>query len=293
MDLSTFVQPENAKRNTLLTIYLRYTHLEIPVFTAILDRIWKMHQTITGLFNNSFMFPEFPDEGLRNVLQLESITTSTSSTSITIVFREGWAPAFQSERDNFLVEVPYTLGIPAIITLLLFSTLGEPMVSSSNILIDMKRTLESEIEDNQNIKKMYDALQQSSIKEQLAELAVSLIQVTKSIDALRSVSVNGFNILSFDINRRKYKRYFVQFTVRIGCNDEICDAIIENISRGGCVCKLSGPEEMRSGQNIIIQFPGFEMTPSDVRSWGSGGEFFIRAIFDPPMEESQLKELLK
>jgi hypothetical protein len=283
---------ENASGNTLLTIYLRYTHLEIPVLTSILDRISKMHYTITSVFNNTFIFSDLHKEGLRNVLHLESISTGTSINSITIIFKEGWAPVFQSERDNFLIEIPYSLGIPAIITWFLFSTLNEAIVSSSNILIEMKKALEREIIENQNIKKVFDALQQNDIKELLVSQAVSLIQETKSIDALRSVSVNGFNMLSFDINRRKYKRYFVQFPVKIRRNNEIYAAIMENISRGGCVFRLPSAYEVESGENIAIQFTGFEINTSDVRSWKSGDEFFVRAIFDPPMEESLLKGLV-
>jgi hypothetical protein len=291
MDL-TFKSNENARGTYLLTIYLRYTHLEIPVLTNILDRIWKIHQTITSAFNNTFMFPDYHKEGLRNVLQLESINTGTSIDSITIIFKEGWAPVFQSERDNFLVEIPYSLGIPVIITRFLFSTLNDAIISSSNMLLEMKKSLDREIMGNQYIKKMYDTLQQTNFKEQLMSQAISLIQETKSIDALRSVSVNGFNILSFDINRRKYKRYFVQVPVKIRCKNEICAAVMENISRGGCVFRLSCPFEVESGEKIAIQFTGFEISTSDIRSWKSGGESFVRAIFDPPMEESLLKGIV-
>lgn len=286
-----FTRAENAERNNLLVIYLRYTHLEIPVFTAILDMIRKMHQTITGVVSDSFTHPAFPDERLRTILQIESITTGTSMKSITVVCREGWTPDFQPERDNFLVDIPYTPGIPLIITYLLFTTLDETIVLSSNILIDMKMTLESEIHSNPDVKKIWSALQTGSVMGLLEEQALALIQEAKSTDALRSVSINGFNILSFDINRRKYKRYFVQFPVKIRHDGVVADANLENISRGGCIMKLSGSMDVQSNQSVMIQFPGFEITSSDVRCWKHGEGTCVRAIFDPPMEESQIRAI--
>ncbi|MBN1600698.1 MAG: PilZ domain-containing protein [Chitinispirillaceae bacterium] len=288
----TFTRAENVKCNNLLIIYLRYTHLEIPVFTAILDKIRKMHQTIAGVVSDSFTHPAFPDEKLRTILQIESITTGTSMKSITVVCREGWTPDFQSERDNFLVDIPHTPGIPSIITYLLFTTLDETIVSSSNILLDMKKTLESEIHGNPDVKRIFEALQIGGMTGQLEEQALALIQEAKSTDALRSVSINGFNILSFDINRRKYKRYFVQLPVKVRRNDIVADVNLENISRGGCIMKLSGSMEAQSDQNITIQFPGFEFAPFDVRCWQIGEDIYLRAIFDPPMEESQLRAIL-
>jgi hypothetical protein len=56
--------------------------------------------------------------------------------------------------------------------------------------------------------------------------------------------------------------------------------------------KLSGAMEAKSDEGIIIQFPGFDLTSNDVRFWQSGDEAYLRAIFDSPMEESQLRAIL-
>ena len=279
-----FDDNKNSAVGSLLTVYLRYTHLDVSVFADILQGIYKMHQTIVGVFGNTFLFSDVYKEGVRNVLRIDSLATATAGNSTTIKIREGWAPAFQPAMDDFLVEVPETLGIASIIASLLVSTIDKAIVSNSNFLEGAEKTFAKEIEENKECKKIFDALRQSEIKGKLDEQALLLVQTAKSVEAVRSVSVNGVNILSFDVNRRKYKRYFVTVPVIIKMSGITYNVFVENISRGGCVMKLNDSREISADRNMVIQFPGCELTPSEVATWRNGDQSFIRAIFNPPME---------
>jgi hypothetical protein len=288
-----FNDNKNNPAGSLLTIYLRYTHLDVSVFADILQHIYKMHQTIVGVFNNTFMFSDVYKEGVRNVLYIDSLATATPGNSTTMKLKEGWAPAFLPATDDSLVEVPKTLGIPVIIASLLVSTIDKAIVSNSNFLEGAKKALEKEIQENKECKIVFDALQQSAVKRKLEEQALLFVQVTKSIEAVRSVSFNGVNILSFDVNRRKYKRYFMNLPVTIVANNATLSATIQNISRGGCVARLNDSREIPGGQPMILRFPECAVTSSEVATWKNGDKSFMRAIFSPPMEEGQLHSIVK
>jgi hypothetical protein len=287
-----FDDNKNVAASSLLTVYLRYTHLDVSVFADILHRIYKMHQTIVGVVNNTFLFSDIYREGVRNVLHIDNLATATAGNSTIVKIKEGWSPAFQPATDDFLVEVPETLGIPSIIASLLVSTIDKAIVSNSNFLEGAEKTFAKEIEENKECKKIFDALQQSEVKGKLEEQALLLVQTAKSVEAVRSVSVNGVNILSFDVNRRKYKRYFVTIPVTIKISGVTYNATAKNISRGGCVMKLNDSRELSVDRNMVIQFPGCDLTPSEVTTWRNGDESFLRVIFSPPMEEGQLHAMV-
>jgi hypothetical protein len=274
---------------SLLTVYLRYTHLDITVFADIVRWISAIHQTIVGVCGNTFMISDLYKDGVRNILQFESVNTGTS---MTLKIKEGWAPAFQRERDDFLVELPKTLGIPAIIAYLLVSAIDKMITSGNAFLDEKKKDLEAHLFNDEGKRVFFNSLRQGAVKEKLDESIASFIQGVKSIDAIRSLSVNGVNILSFDFNRRKYKRYFTAIPVYLHNNGSPYAATIINISQGGCVIKLNGPGEIKIEGHIIIKCHGNELRPSEVSTWHDGDRSFIRAIFDPPLEESAFKALL-
>ncbi len=281
---------EDERGVSLLTIYLRYTHLDISVFADILHGIGKLHQTIVGVCNNTFMLSDLYKDGVRNILQFESINTGTS---MTIKIKEGWAPAFQPERDDFLVELPKSLGMPTIIAYLLVSAIDKMITGGSHFIEEKKKDLEVELMEDPERKAFYNSLQQGAVKEKLDENILSFIQGVKSIDAVRSISVNGVNILSFDVNRRKHKRYFTTIPVQVKSKDAVYDATVINISQGGCVAKLNNAKEIKVDRQFFIKFAGLELEPSEVSIWRDGDRSFVRAIFDPAMEESQFKEIMK
>ena len=275
--------------DSLLTIYIRFTHLDISVFSDFLNRLHKMHQTIVGVFNNTFIFPEFFKDEVRNILHIESMATGNS---ITIKIREGWAPAFQPETDDFLVEIPKALGVPAIIASWLVSTIDTAIMPNSNFLEGTKKALEHQILENTDSAAIFNALRQRVVKEILDKQALSLVQGAKSIDALRSVSINGVNILSFDVNRRKHRRYFINLPLRIMTQGNAANATILNISRGGCVAQLNEIKEMQFAQDCTLLVSGHELKPSEISTWRDRGRSIVRAIFNPPIEESQFNALL-
>jgi hypothetical protein len=137
-----------------------------------------------------------------------------------------------------------------------------------------------------------DALEKSGVRQQLEEQAMALVQRTKSIEAVRSLSINGVNILSFDVNRRKYKRYFVNFRVFVAVGGKTVTARALNLSRGGCVVKLEEPMVFPAKVNMTVQFPGADVTSSDVTLWNDRERSFARLIFDPPMEEGLLHAIV-
>jgi hypothetical protein len=279
----------NSANDSLMTVYIRFTHLDISVFADLLDRIYKMHQTIVGVFNNTYTFPELFKDGLRNILHIENITTGNS---ITMKIREGWAPAFQPDSDDFLLDIPKSLGVPAIIASLLVSTINKAIVSSGNFLEETKKALEKEISENKDCTTIFNLLQQGKVKEALDKQALSMVHAAKSVEALRSVSVNGVNILSFDVNRRKYRRFFINFPVQIAAKDVSMNATVLNISKGGCVLKLSETKEIRSDQDFTLHITGHKLKPSQVSIWRDGDRSFMRAIFNPPIEESQFQDIV-
>jgi hypothetical protein len=275
--------------DSFLSVYIRYTHLDVSVFADILKGIYKIHQTIVGALNNTFMFSDVYKDGVRNVLHIDSVATGNS---LTLKIREGWAPAFQPASDDFLVEIPTVLGIPAIMASLLISTLEKTVLQNSNFLEGPKKALKKEIAENKDGKALFNAVQESNVNRTLHELVLSWIQSVKSIDAVRSVSINGVNMLSFDVNRRKFKRYFVNLPIQISVNDDTVNAVIVNISRGGCVFKFNESKKIRSDRDFSVQFSGCVLKPSAVSTWQSSGQSFVRAIFDPPMEENQFNEIM-
>ena len=274
---------------SLLTIYLRYTHLDILVLANIVQWISKIHQTIVGVCNNTFMLSDLYKDGVRNILQFESINTGTS---MTLKIKEGWAPAFQPERDDFLVELPKTLGIPAIIAYLLVCAIDKMITGGNAFLEERKKDLETHLFEDAERVAFFNSLQQSAVKEKLEDNIASFIQGVKSIDAVRSISINGVNILSFDVNRRKYKRYFTAIPVHILSSGETYAATVINISQGGCVMKLNDPNKIKTDRHFLIKFAKNKLEPSEVSTWHDGDRSFIRAIFNPPMEESTFKEIL-
>ena len=280
---------DRSGNDSLLTVYIRFTHCDISVFSDLLSRLHKLHQAIVGIFNNTFTFPEFFKEEVKNILHIESIATGNS---ITIKIREGWSPAFQPDADDFLVDIPKALGVPALIASLLVSTIDKAVASSSNFLEGMKKVLEQQILGNPDCMAIFNALQQREIKEALDKETLSLVQAAKSIDALRSVSVNGVNILSFDVNRRKHRRYFINLPLRMMTRGNAVPATVLNISRGGCIAQLNESREMEFGRDCTLQFSKHELKPSEVSSWQDRGRSFVRAIFNPPVAEGTFKEIL-
>jgi hypothetical protein len=274
---------------SLLTIYLRYTHLDILVLANIVQWISKIHQTIVGTCNNTFMLSDLYKDGVRNILQFSSINTGTS---MTLKIKEGWAPAFQPERDDFLVELPKSLGIPAIIAYLLVSAIDKMITDGNAFLEEKKRDLETHLFEDAERGVFFNSLQQSVVKENLDENIASFIQGVKSIDAVRSISVNGVNVLSFDFNRRKYKRYFTAIPTHILSANETHAATVINISQGGCVIKINDPEEIKTDRHFQIKCTGFELEPAEISTWHDNDRSFIRAIFNPPLEESVFKAIL-
>jgi hypothetical protein len=277
------------KPYSLMNIYIRFTHLDIAVLSDLLGRIHKMHQTIVGVFNNSFTYPQYVKDEVRNVLHIAGVSTGNS---ITIKIREGWSPAFQPETDDFLLEIPKALGVPAIITAALVSTIDKMIVSNSNFLEETKRSIEHEIRRNPDCAALFNTLRQTGTKEKLDGQALELVQGAKSIDALRSVSVNGVNILSFDVNRRKHRRYFMRLPVRIGNKTIAADAVVLNISRGGCIAQLNEAMDMRFDLDCTFQVAGKELQPSEISMWRDRDKAFVRVIFNPPLEEDQFNEIL-
>jgi hypothetical protein len=279
----------NGPPYSLMTIYIRFTHLDISVLAEFLGRLHAMHQTVVGVCGNTFAFPEHFKDEVRSILHIESVS---SGNSMTLRIREGWAPRFQPETDDFLVDIPKALGVPAIIAYLLVSTIDKAVVSNSNFLDGTKKALEQEILENPDCTAIFNLLQKSEVKRMLEEQALALVQGAKSIDALRSVSVNGVNVLSFDVNRRKHRRYFINIPVQIAARGVRFEATMVNISRGGCVAKLNEPKDIGAGKDIALHISGLEIRPAETAVWRDGDRLFVRAIFNPPIGEGPFKEMV-
>jgi hypothetical protein len=277
--------------NSYLTVYLRYTHLDLSVFSKIVKGIYKIHQAITAVVNNAFMISDVYKDGLRNVLHVDCVSATTNN-SMEIKIREGWTPAFQPPSDDFLVDSSKVLGMPALITSQVISTMEKTVLANSNFLEGPKKRLMLEIEENKDCKAIFDAVQENSFSHYVSDLILSWIQTIKSIDAIRSVSINGVNILSFDVNRRKYKRYFVDFPASLSIDGDTISAFILNISRGGCVFKLDRFIDIKSASNTDIRFSEYKVKPSDITVWRNSDQSFARAIFDPPIEDMLLKKIM-
>jgi hypothetical protein len=284
-----FAGIQNGPPHSLMTVYIRVTHCDISVFADLLGRIHALHQAMVGVCHNTFCFPEHFKDEVRNILHIESITTTNS---MTIKIREGWAPAFQPETDDFLVDIPKALGVSSILAYWLVSTIDTSIVSNSNFLDGTKKTLEQEILDNPDCTALFNSLQASEIKKTLDGQALTFVQAAKSIDALRSISINGVNILSFDVNRRKHRRYFINVPVRIMIKEGAFEATVVNISRGGCVAKLNESKDIKAGQSVTLQISGQELRSSEAAMWRDGDRSFVRAIFNPPVDEGQFKIIL-
>jgi hypothetical protein len=284
-----FTGTQNGPPHSLMTVYIRVTHCDISVFADLLCKIHAMHQTMVGVRHNTFTFPEHFKDEVRNILHIESIATTNS---MTMKIREGWTPAFQPETDDFLVDIPKALGVSSIFAYWLVSTIDTSLVSNSNFLDGTKKTLEQEILDNPDCTALFNSLQASEIKKALDGQALAFVQGAKSIDALRSISINGVNILSFDVNRRKHRRYFINVPVRIVVKEGSFEATVVNISRGGCVARLNETRDIKAGQSVTLKISGQELKSSEAAMWRDGDRSFVRAIFNPPLDEEEFKVIL-
>jgi hypothetical protein len=156
-----------------LHVYFKYESLDASELVEILSNLDRLYKKVLGISSPVYIHD---DRAFRNFMEITSINTGES---INFKLKEGWRPEFKIESGDLNVYCPKNLGIPALIFLLILTS----------------------IQNSLNIYNTYQDMELKKIERQIKE-----IELYQKLEEKRRMK--GSRAINMQVN--KTVKYFIE-----------------------------------------------------------------------------------